>query len=471
MDEIVFSSALDLSEALAGGRLSAAELMQATLARIAAVNGSLNAIVSMPDEDALLALARAADDRPRAGWLHGIPIAIKDLSDAAGLPTSQGSPLFAGQVAASDALHVARLRAAGALVIGKTNTPEFGLGSNTFNPVHGRTCNPYAADRTCGGSSGGAAVALASGMLSVADGSDMMGSLRNPAGWNNVYGMRPSWGLVPPDPVGDMYLHRLATGGPMARCPRDLAALLDTMAGPHAQRPERIFGAPCLPGIAADVTGRKIAWLGDWGGAVPYEAGILPLAEAALAQFEDLGCRVDALAAPFSREALWESWTGLRSFSVAAGLGALYDDPKARGQLKDTAQWEVAQGRALRAMELERLSGLRSDWLRSAMALFERFDVLALPTAQVWPFAVDETYPRDIAGQPMDTYHRWMEVTVPASLLGLPVVAVPIGFGGAHDLPMGLQLIGRPGADGALLQLAEAWHQLTDWPNTRRALF
>ncbi|MEP2470098.1 MAG: amidase family protein, partial [Paracoccaceae bacterium] len=201
MTEITKTSALDLSKALAQKNLSVAELMVATLDRIDAVNDRVNAIVSLRDRDDLIAEAQVADQSARKGWLHGIPIAIKDLANAKGFPTSKGSPLFAGQMPETDDIMVARLRAAGAIVIGKTNTPEFGLGSHTFNPVHGATENPYAPGLSCGGSSGGAAVALATGMLSVADGSDMMGSLRNPAGWNNVYGMRPSWGLVPSEPV------------------------------------------------------------------------------------------------------------------------------------------------------------------------------------------------------------------------------------------------------------------------------
>src|SRR6056297_3305650 len=220
MDDILKLDATEQAAQIARADLCAETLMHATLARIASVNGSLNAVVSLRDADDLLAEARAADAGPVKGPLHGLPIAIKDLADAAGLPTSQGSPAFAGQVAVTDAPHVARLRAAGAIVIGKTNTPEFGLGSHTYNPVHGATCNPYDPSVSCGGSSGGAAVALATGMLSIADGSDMMGSLRNPAGWCNVYGMRPSWGLVPGTGAaeGDAFLHQISTEGPMARC-------------------------------------------------------------------------------------------------------------------------------------------------------------------------------------------------------------------------------------------------------------
>ena len=468
MTDLTYMDALEVSGLLAAGNCSAEELMRATLARIEAVNPALNAIVSLRDADALLAEARGADGQERRGWLHGVPIAVKDLANAEGFATSRGSTLFAGEVAAGDDIHIARLRAAGAIVIGKTNTPEFGLGSHTFNPVFGATQNPYGAGFTCGGSSGGAAVALAAGLISVADGSDMMGSLRNPAGWNNVYGMRPSWGLVPSEPAGDMFTHSLATNGPMARSPRDLAALLDVMAGPDARQPHGRAQADCLPQIAADVTQRRIGWLGDWGGAYAFEPGISALAETAMGQFEDIGCRVEALAPPFAREALWDSWTGLRSFSTASRLRPLYENPEHRGHLKDTAQWEVTRGLEMTALEVDLLGTIRSDWFAAAAALFDTYDVLALPTAQVWPFPIDIDYPRQIAGQTMDTYHRWMEVVIPASLIGLPVVAVPIGFGGPNDMPMGLQLIGRLGSDAALLQMAEAWHQATNWPKARR---
>ena len=450
---------------MAAGRLSAEELMRVTLARIAAVNPSVNAIVSLRDEAELMAEARAVDAGLKLGPLHGLPVAIKDLADAKGLPTSMGSPSFAGQIAQSDSQHVARMRSAGAIIIGKTNTPEFGLGSHTYNPVHGATLNPYDPSVTCGGSSGGAAVALATGMLSIADGSDMMGSLRNPAGWNNVYGMRPSWGRVPDTPEGDTFLHQLSTHGPMARCPGDLALLLDVMSGPDPRQPG---GLPkeALGALRADVAGKRIGWLGDWGGALPYEDGILELCEEALEVLRGLGCEVDVLPPPFPREKLWESWITLRSWSVAAGLEPLMENQQTRGQLKPEALWEIERGLALSAMEVHRASVLRSEWYARAAELFERYDALALPTAQIWPFPVAQTWPRQVAGQEMDTYHRWMECVIPISLIGLPAVAVPAGFG-MQGLPAGLQLAGRYGDDRGVLELAEAYHQATNWPNRR----
>lgn len=461
--------ALAQSAALEKGELSAAALMEATLDRIEAVNGKVNAIVSLRSRAENMALARAADGAPRKGGLHGIPIAIKDLANAAGLPTSMGSPLFAGQVAQADDTFVARLCAAGALVIGKTNTPEFGLGSHTFNPVHGATRNPYDLTRSAGGSSGGAAAALASGMLSVADGSDMMGSLRNPAGWNNVYGMRPTWGTVPSQPEGDMFLHQLSTSGPMARSPADLAALLDTMTGADPRLPLNTHSAPTLAGINAAPIGLRIGWLGDWGGAFAYEEGIAEVSQAALDRMGGLGHRIEPLAAPFDADRMWQSWTDLRSFAVAAGLGALVQDPARRDQLKPAALWEIERGLAMSAQQVQQASTIRSDWFRCATSLFDAWDVLVLPSAQLWPFDVDWTYPKEIAGRAMDSYHRWMQVVIPAGLIGLPVVNVPAGFG-PNGLPAGLQLIGKRGSDGDLLRLAQQWHLTTSWPETRRPI-
>ncbi|SFD78444.1 amidase [Sulfitobacter brevis] len=461
--DILEQDAVGVSALLEDRKLSAEELMTATLDRIEAVNGTVNAVVSLRDRDTLMTEARAADAAPRKGWLHGIPMAIKDLANAAGLPTSMGSTLFAGHPAAHDDLMVARLRAAGALIIGKTNTPEFGLGSHTFNPVHGATTNPYDVTRSAGGSSGGAAAALATRMVCVADGSDMMGSLRNPAGWNNVYGMRPTWGRVPGEPEGDMFLHQLATSGPMARSPSDLAALLDTMSGPDPRQPHSLPVSNTLPQLSNPLPRQRLGWLGDWGGALPCDEGILALSESALTQMQGLGHHVAPIAAPFDADLMWQSWITLRSFSVAAGLGEIYADARRRPKLKDTALWEIERGLGFSAMEVHRASVIRSDWFRTAASLFNEVDVLVLPSAQIWPFDVTQDYPKEIAGVAMDTYHRWMQVVIPASLLGLPVVNVPSGFG-ANGLPNGLQLIGPRGSDARLLQLAQDWHQATRWP-------
>ncbi|MDF1855878.1 amidase [Pseudooceanicola sp.] len=461
-------SAADLLARIAGRDLSCVEVMNAALDRIDAVNGKVNAIVSLRDRAALIGEAEAADrsmalDGP-SGPLHGLPVAVKDLANVAGLPTSMGSPIMAGQVAQKDDLAIARMRAAGAIFIGKTNTPEYGLGSHTFNPVHGATRNPYDLSRSAGGSSGGAAAALATRMQWACDGSDMMGSLRNPAGWNNVYGFRPSWGRVPPDPGGDVVLHPLSTLGPMARDVADLTLLLDVMSGPDLRVP---FGPPAedyLGRLDVDLRGRRIAWGGDWGGAWPMEPGVMAHCEAALKSFADLGAEVETIAPPMQAEDLWQAWIDLRSFAVSGRIGAAYANPETRAQLRDVAIWEVERGLALTPGAILRASAIRSRWYAVAADLFTRFDALVLPTAQCWPFPVELPYPQEIGGQAMDSYHRWMECVVPASLLGLPTLGLPAGFG-PEGLPMGLQLIGRYGGDLGILQLGQGWHAATGWPD------
>ena len=457
------TSAVELLSTLRAGQVSAVEVMRATLDRIAQVNDRVNAIVALQDEDALMAQAQAADGHARHGPLHGLPMAVKDLVNVAGIPSTQGSPLFRGHVPDADDLIAARLRAAGAILIGKTNTPEFGLGSHTFNPVYGATRNPYDLTRSCGGSSGGAAVALATGMLALADGSDMMGSLRNPAAWNNVYGFRPTWGRVPSEPVGDLYLHQLSTLGPMARSPEDIGLLLDVMSGADPRQPLSFDSDPVSPVPVRSLEDMRIGWLGDWGGAFPTEDGILPLCARELTLFAQLGATVEEVQPPFDAERIWESWITLRSFSVAAGLQPLADRKHA---LKDSALWELERGLALTAMQLQDASVTRSDWHRRAVALFSEYDALVLPAAQVWPFPVDWPYPRRIAGVEMDSYHRWMQVVTPVSLLGLPCLSIPAGFG-PGGLPMGMQLFGPRGSDARLLSIGAAYHAVTHWPQKR----
>ncbi|WP_170572227.1 amidase [Ruegeria atlantica] len=459
------TTAIDLLNAIAAGRLSAEELMQATLERIASVNGSANAIVALRDPDDLLAEARALDAGPNRGPLHGLPIAVKDLINVAGVVSSQGSPIFKDHVPQNDDLIAGRMRAAGAILIGKTNVPEFGLGSHTFNPVYGATRNPYYPTRTCGGSSGGAAVALARGMVALADGSDMMGSLRNPAAWSNVYGFRPSWGRVPSEPEGDGFLHQLSTLGPMARSPQDLGLLLDVISGPDPRQPYEVASPAVSPVPAADMRGMRIGWLDDWGGAYPFEHGIRDLCRNALSVFDQFGAEVVAVPPPFEAEEIWDSWITLRSWSVAAGLAPLTEHC---ATFKDTALWELDRGLAMTAMQVHRASVVRTAWFRRAAELLGDFDALVLPSAQVWPFEIETSYPTEIAGKSLDTYHRWMEVMLPVSLIGLPCLSVPVGFG-SDGLPMGMQLFGARGADAEILSIGEAYHLATRWPQKRPA--
>lgn len=456
-------SATALSRAIASCEVTAEAVMAAYLARIAAVNPAVNAIVALRPEAELLAEARAADRAPRRGWLHGLPVAVKDLVAVRGIRTTWGSPIHADFVPGADDLVAARMRAAGAILIGKTNTPEWGLGSHSFNPVYGVTRNPHDLSRTAGGSSGGAAAALAARMVPVADGSDMMGSLRNPAAFCNVYGFRPTWGLVPGEAPGDSFMATMATEGPMGRSPEDVARLLEVLAGPNSEVPFGRDAEPYAQWLDAPVRGTRIGWLGDWGGAYPCEPGILSQCRAALAVLEAQGCIVEEIAPPFPAERLWQSWTTLRAFLNAGGKRALYADPGLRAQLKPEAVWEIEQGQGLTGDAVHRASEIRSDWYATLARLFTRHDALALPSAQVWPFPADWRWPTAINGRAMDTYHRWMEIVVPVSLAGVPALALPAGFG-AQGLPTGFQLFGPTGADRAVLRLGQAYHRATDWP-------
>lgn len=464
-------SAGEMVAEVRAGHLRPSEIMSATLARIAQVNPAINAIVSLRDPDELMAEARALDNTPVSGLLHGIPIAIKDLMPTKGIRTTFGSPLFADYVPVEDGLMVQRIKAAGAIVIGKTNTPEWGHGSHTFNPVHGATSNPYAADKTAGGSSGGAAAALATGMLSIADGSDMMGSLRNPAAFCNVYGYRPSWGLVPGEAGGESFFSTMATEGPMARNVQDLARLLSVIAGANPQMP---FGLPAADYLTPTITapdslqGKRIAWLSDWGGAYPCEPGILAACESGLDVLRDLGAEVIPLSPPYPAEKLWHSWTTLRAMLNHGAKKALWDNPDSRAQLKPESQWEIGNGASLTADAAYQASMTRSRWYAHAHRLFADFDAWVMPTAQVWPFPIDWRWPESINGQKMDTYHRWMEVVVPVSLIGLCSLNVPVGFG-ANGLPMGMQIIGAHGHDREILAIGEAYHRKTLWPQKRPA--
>jgi amidase len=462
-------SASDLSRAIHARKVAPSEVMAAHLAQVAAVNGAVNALVSCQDPDVLIAEARALDDVAPKGWLHGLPFAVKDLVATKGLRTTWGSPVWADHVPAKDDLVAARLRAAGAVIAAKTNVPEWGQGSHSFNPVFGVTRNPYDLSRSAGGSSGGASVALATRMAWVADGSDMMGSLRNPAAFCNVYGFRPTWGLVPQDAEGDTFLSTLSTEGPMARTVEDVARLLLVLAGENPEAPFPRAVPDVLSGLDRGVQGLRIGWLADWGGAYPMEPGILAQCEAGLRLLEELGAVVEPLPPPFPAEKMWQSWTTLRAMLNAGGKRALAEDPSKRALTKPETIWEIEQGLGLSAQAVYEASVIRSRWHAHAARLFDRFDAVVLPSAQVWPFPADWRWPQAINGQAMDTYHRWMEVVVPASLIGLPALSVPVGFG-PEGLPMGMQVIGRSGDDAGVLAIGQAYHRATEWPQRRPPL-
>lgn len=464
---ILSLDAYALSKMMESGDVSSVQLMTATLRRVHELNPTYRAIVNLSPDDVLLEKARQADESPRQGWLHGIPLAIKDLSNVAGFPTTLGgSPLVDHDVVARTSDDFCQnLIDTGAIVIGKTNSPEHGLGSHTYNTKWGTTINPfsYTKQQTAGGSSGGAAVAVATGMLCLADGSDMMGSLRNPAGWNNIYSHRPTAGMLGADESDCNPLpFPISTVGPMARTPRDLALLLGTMSN-------TVFDASSVSGRS--VEGMKIGWLGDWDGAFAMETGILELCRQALSTFNQVGVAVLDVNKPlFDADKLWKSWITIRSKITAITAIEEYGEQTFLGphvKVKKEFVWEVKRGMELSDEEVKEAAAKAKEWSQCARDAFGDYDALALPTAQVWPFDSSLDWPKLIGSTEMDTYHRWMQVMVPATLGGLPVITIPAGFGD-KGYPMGIQLVGARGNDIQLLSLAQAYHELTDWPSKRQ---
>ncbi len=468
--EITQLSASDISTAIHDKQFSCRELMQATLALISKVNPAVNAIVNLRPADDLLADADRYDAMlargQSMGWMHGIPQAIKDLAPTAGLRTTLGSPLMAQFVPKEDGLMVQRMKAAGCIVMGKTNVPEFGLGSHTFNDVFGPTLNPYGLAKglrkTAGGSSGGAAAALATGMLSVADGSDFMGSLRNPAAWNNVFGLRPSQGRVPMWPATDVWTAQLSTEGPLARNVRDLALLLQTQAGFDVRAPLSIAARAdyTLALGSFDAQKTRMAWIGDLGGHLACEAGVLDTCELGLKRLSALGCAVEPTNLGYSPEKVWDAWLVWRKALVASRIAPFLVQANNRAKIKPEALWEHDSAQSLTGNEFMHASTVRTSFYHHLLGMFERYDFIALPCVQTWPFEVTERWPQQIVttngARSMDTYHRWMECVIYATFAGLPAISLPCGFN-AQGLPMGVQIIGKPQDDAGLLQLAYAY--------------
>jgi amidase len=459
-------TASQLSAAIHARQVSCVEVMQAYLSRIHTFNPVYNAIVSMRDDDALLAESGRADAEltrgESRGWMHGMPHAVKDLADARGLETSRGSRLYAGTVATADSIHIERIREAGAIFIGKTNVPELGLGSQSYNDVHGTTLNAYDPALTAGGSSGGAATGMATHMLPTADGSDMMGSLRNPAAFNNVIGFRPSQGRVP-GTSEDPYYTQLSTNGPMGCDVEDTIRLLGTIAGFHVDAPLTMRDE--LPGHGdyrpMDLNDLRLGWLGDYDGYLATEPGVLGLCTQALSVLEDSGAVVEATMPAYDLDRLWQTWLTLRHWSQS-GRQTLLENSATRELLKPEMIWEIEGSLGLTGADVRVAATARAEWYRSLHALFERFDFLVLPSAQVFPFSADVHWPQSIAGRTMDTYHRWMEVVIGGTLAGVPAVNVPVGFDD-RGRPMGMQLIGPFGEDRAVLELAMAYEASTDF--------
>jgi len=468
----VTDDAVALAAAIRAREVSCAEVMAATLDRIERLNPAVNAIVSLRERTELLAEARERDaELARGDWrgpLHGFPQAIKDLEPVAGLRTSLGFAPLRDFVPAADGIMAERMRRAGAIFIGRTNTPEFGLGSHTYNKLHGLTRNAYDQSRSAGGSSGGAAVGVALRMLPVADGSDYAGSLRNPAGWNNVFALRPTLGRVPTS-SRDLWLPSMAVLGPIARSVPDLALLLGVQAGFDPRVPLSVgteLGLESLE-LARDFSGARIAWSGDFGGAVPFEPGVLETCRAALRAFEDMGCKVEEANPDFSIESLWRAWLVIRAWQAGSQLKDAYDNPALRPHMKPEAVAEVEAGAKLSAYDVSAASQVRSQWFEAVRRFFARFDFWLIPTAQVFPFAAELDWPREVAGRPMATYHEWMKALQPVTLAGIPAAAAPAGFGPA-GLPIGIQIAGPYLADRACLELAHAYDLRTRWVEKHR---
>ncbi|MDT7746192.1 MAG: ureidomalonase, partial [Actinomycetota bacterium] len=456
--------------AIAAREVSCVEVARDHLAHADAVNPAVNALVARPDPEAVLAEAARRDAElgrgERRGVLHGVPQAVKDVTEAAGQPFVAGSPVFASRVGVVDAPHVARMRAAGAVFVGRTNTPELGFGSQTYNPVWGTTRNPYDLARTVGGSSGGAAAALATRMLPAADGTDVMGSLRNPAAWANVYGLRPSRGRVPGVPG---FVAQLGEAGPMARSVADLVALFGVMtAGGPVGPLDRADPLDLTDLRPADPAGLRVGWLGDLAGRLATEPGLLALARGPVDVLAGLGAVVEDVVPSFDLDRLWEALLRWRWW-LASEMAPLVEDPALREQLKPELVWEIEHGVGLSAREVSWASTVRAEWYAAVVALFGRFDVLLAPATQVHPFAVDVPWPREIDGRTMDTYHRWMETVAPWSMAGVPVLGMPAGFT-PDGLPVGVQLIGPPGGDRRVLEVALTHEAATDWSARRPPL-
>ena len=471
MPDLVKLDAVQLAQAIRSRRASCVEVMTAYLDHIDRHNPAVNAIVALQPREELLAQARERDAQLANGQvlgpMHGFPHAVKDLAPVKGIVSTRGSPIFRNFVPTADSLMVERIRNAGAILIGKTNSPEFGLGSHTYNQVYGLTRNPYDLTRSAGGSSGGAAVALALRMAPLADGSDFGGSLRNPAAWNNVLGFRPGFGRIPAE-GGDVWTPGMTVAGPMARTVPDLAMLLGVQAGRDDRAPLSMEGPRLdLTGeLSADMQGKRIGWLGDFGGFTPCEPGVLDVCRAALKTFESLGCVVEDASVGVELEPVWRALLVLRAWLAGGNIRDLYNDPVRRAQMKPEAIFEVESGLKLSAFDISAASVVRSQWYEAVRQLFQRYDYLIAPSAQVFPFDVKDNWPKEIAGQGMETYHEWQKGTFLITMTGCPALAVPAGFG-EQGLPIGFQIVAPINAERACLQLGHAYQQATDWTARR----
>jgi amidase len=458
-------SALEMARLIRARKLSAREALAAHLQQIERVNPKVNAIVTLVPELAAAAAAKADEmqaHKETLGPLHGLPVAHKDLLETKGIRTTFGSPLYKDYIPAEDDIVVERMGRAGAIIIGKTNTPEFGAGSQTFNTVFGATHNPYDLTKTCGGSSGGAAVSLACGLAPVVSGSDTGGSLRNPAAFCNVVGFRPSIGRVP-NPKAAFAWSTLSTSGCLGRSVADLAFVLSTIAGPDSRAPLSInepgerFARP----LDRSFKGTRIAWFKDLGG-VPFDARVRAVVDQHRKTFESLGCIVEQAEPDFAPAEI--SFRVLRAWNSAATYGArLKEHPEA---FKDTLKGEIEEGLRLTGADLARAETAHGLIWRRFQAFLEKYEYFVLPTTQLPPFDVNMPYPTQIAGVKFDNYIDWMKSCWYISATGNPSASVPGGFT-PEGLPVGVQIVGRDKEDFSVLQMAHAFEQTTGFGKNR----
>ena len=464
--DVIFASARDLAQQIRSRQVSCREVMSACLAQIARLNPQLNAIVAKLDDDACLALADKADQALGNGGpigpMHGLPTAFKDLEPAVGFPQSKGSPLFRTFMPDADSVLVERIRRAGAVPIGKTNVPEFGMGSQTYNTVYGTTLNPYDRSKTAGGSSGGAAVAVATGMLPIADGGDLGGSLRNPANFNNIVALRPSVGLVPIAPSTLPFIG-VSTKGAMARTVADVAFGLSAIAGADARDPQswdsdpNVFTAP----LDRDWRGTRVAWAIDLGG-LPLDRRVRKVLEAQRRTFEDLGCIVEDACPDFGNVneifltlRTWASWTTYKDLLA-----------QHRSQFKPDAVWDIESGAHLTGEDVGRALMQQGQVLERMRIFQEKYQFLLCAVNQVPPFDASEPWPKSIDGVAMENYVAWMKTAYWISTTCCPAISVPAGFTD-DGLPVGIQIVGRYRRDFDVLRIAHAFEQATGFGKRR----
>jgi len=461
--DLCFTSATELVRLFRRRKVSPLEVMQAVLARIDQVNPQVNAYVTLVQESALRR-AREATNALRRGVklppLHGVPVSIKDLTPTKGIRTTWGSKIFEHHVPEEDALIVERLKAAGAILVGKTNTSEFGAGANTFNAVFGATRNPWNLALTCGGSSGGAAVALATGMGPLAQGGDLGGSLRIPAAFCGVVGFRTTPGLVPVYPR-ELAWDSLDVSGPMARTVADIALMLSVVAGPDDRAPlsYAVDTREFLKAVRApSVRGWRVAWTPDLNGLIPVDAEVAKVVEGATRIFRSLGAKVEAACPDFSE--VNDIVLATRGLSMVA----LHADKLAqwKGEMQKGLVWNIEQGLRLTPQEIGRGEKLRTVLWHRVRRFMGARDLLILPTVAVPPFLVEQPYPTEINGTTLDNYTQWFFLTYGITLTGLPAISVPCGFT-QSGLPVGLQIVGRRRQEAAVLRAAAAFEAAAPW--------